>query len=219
MIEPRTIAPQHYERIHGVKQHFHGVLTYDRALVETDPGKFIQVLHGNTRVLPEMRRVHEKTKDIAMILSAKAFAPGHRLRHEVVRWLANSPFRDRVDLYGAGVGNPIERKDLVLADYRYAIEIENGSLDYYFTEKLIDCMMVGVIPIYWGCPSIGNFFDPGAIVPFATLTDLERALTEATVERWEAARPAIERNFTIAQNFVNVHQWMDKHVFSKIRRP
>ena len=28
-----------------------------------------------------------------------------------------------------------------------------------FTEVLLDCFRVGSIPIFWGCPNIGEYFD------------------------------------------------------------
>jgi hypothetical protein len=166
-----------------------------------------------------MRRVHEKRRNIAMFLSEKTLSPGHLLRHEVVSWLAGSPFRDRVDLYGAGVGRHVERKDLVLADYGFSIEIENTRMDHYFTEKLIDCFMLGTIPIYWGHPSVGKIFDLNGMLPFLGLGDLEQALAQATPARWNASLPAIQQNFRTAQDYADVHELMQKLVFSRISPP
>jgi hypothetical protein len=48
----------------------------------------------------------------------------------------------------------------------FSIIIENSKEDYMFTEKLIDCFLTGTIPIYYGCPSIGLFFNDKGILHF-----------------------------------------------------
>ena len=65
-------------------------------------------------------------------------------------------------------------------DYRFSIVIENCKRDYWFTEKLIDCLRTGTIPIYWGCPSIGDFFDIRGFILFDDINDLENILNNLT---------------------------------------
>lgn len=43
--------------------------------------------------------------------------------------------------------------------FQFAIIIENSKQQNYFTEKIIDCLLSKTIPIYWGCPNIGDYFD------------------------------------------------------------
>ena len=48
-------------------------------------------------------------------------------------------------------------KQLVMSNYRFAICFENISYPGYVTEKIIDCFVAGVIPVYLGAPDIADF--------------------------------------------------------------
>lgn len=71
-----------------------------------------------------------------------------------------------LDLYGKGwppsMASPIpdgEKID-VLRRYRFGLCIENTAMPGYVTEKIIDCLIAGVIPIYAGAPDIEQFVPP-----------------------------------------------------------
>jgi len=93
---------------------------------------------------------------------------GHKHRqtiHKKQKLLSFYPiifFRSSVQLphlldYG---NNPLlqDKKDL-FESFQFAIIIENSKQQHYFTEKLIDCLLMKTIPIYWGCPNISDYFD------------------------------------------------------------
>ena len=109
-------------------------------------------------------------------------------------------------VYGRGY-NPIESKFEALAPYRYSIIVESGRFDYYFTEKLIDCLSVGTIPIYWGCPSIWEFFSLSGIVPFLTIDDL-LLLDSLTCEYYKTRTIAIKRNLELAKQYRICEDWI-----------
>jgi hypothetical protein len=72
--------------------------------------------------------------------------------------------------------------------------MENCKKDYYFTEKLIDCFRTKTIPIYWGCPSIGTFFDVNGILTFNTVEELKSILLNLTNEYYYSKIKSIEFN-------------------------
>ena len=98
-----------------------------------------------------MIKIHEKTKLASMIYSWKNWSPGHKIRHQVADLVQG------LDLYGSGPNNPINFKEEGLKDYYFSITIENSKSKNYFTEKILDCFACGTIPIYWGCPNIGDY--------------------------------------------------------------
>ncbi len=51
-----------------------------------------------------------------------------------------------------------------LKSYRFTICFENRSHPRYMTEKLPNALMVGSIPIYWGCPLAGEYFNPARFI-------------------------------------------------------
>ena len=69
------------------------------------------------------------------------------------------------DLYGKGwfgFANPVVAKDCrdklaTIRGYKFALCFENGSYPGYVTEKMIDCFVAGVIPVYRGAPDIEDF--------------------------------------------------------------
>jgi len=51
-----------------------------------------------------------------------------------------------------------------ISNYKFMICFENVSRPNYFTEKLINAYYNGTIPIYWGCPNIGDYINLDSIL-------------------------------------------------------
>jgi hypothetical protein len=84
-------------------------------------------------------------------------------------------------------------------------------MDYYFTEKIIDCFMTGTIPIYYGCPSIENFFDINGIIVFDTVDELENILYNLTEKDYNEKYESIKNNFEKAKEFLISEDWIYKN--------
>ncbi len=58
------------------------------------------------------------------------------------------------------IGKPLlpgtDQKLNFIKDYRFVISFENASHSGYTTEKIIEPLMAGCIPIYWGDPDVGQ---------------------------------------------------------------
>lgn len=139
-----------------------------------------------------------KTAIVCQILSDKVFMPGHRLRHEIAYefGFGTRPV-PRVNPYGSGTHHgrmTYEERAAVLAHHEFAVVVENSRARNFFTEKLLDCFAVGTIPIYWGCPNIGDFFDARGILQFQTIHELTSILADLGYDRHlEGARVNLER--------------------------
>ena len=84
--------------------------------------------------------------------------------------------------------NPLRCDDKhdVLSKYKFAICFENMSSPGYVTEKIIDCIAGGVIPIYLGAPDISFFVPDDLFIDlrgFKNYEDLFTYLNEMTAER------------------------------------
>lgn len=69
----------------------------------------------------------------------------------------------RVDSGGSvfnNIGRRVMNKFAFFADYKFVIAFENASYPGYTTEKIVDVMLAGAVPIYWGDPLIEKDFDP-----------------------------------------------------------
>ena len=101
--------------------------------------------------------------------------------------------RNDVDIYGRGI-HDIEFKTTGLNKYCFSIAMENYRSDYYFTEKLIDCILTETIPIYWGCPSIGELFDKRGILSFSNIDELNSILDKINCNLYDHMKPYVIAN-------------------------
>ena len=77
-----------------------------------------------------------------------------------------------VDSYGRFLNNrppPIpdlgsETKRKVIADYPFCLALENSIAPDYVTEKLFDCFLAGVVPVYLGAPNVADFAPEGSYI-------------------------------------------------------
>lgn len=98
-----------------------------------------------------------------------------------------------------------------LFNSQFHIAIESTSTINYFTEKLIDALITKTVPIYWGCPNIGEFFDMRGIISINNTDVLKEGATTAmkivevlntiTTETYEQMLPFIEENYDRAKEF------------------
>lgn len=154
IIEPMSINPQAYDYARAYCNKFAYILSHDKEFNRIVPNA-IYYPFGGCWIKPEDRYVYKKTKLISIIASAKRDAPGHKLRHEVIEAFAG---KYNIDVFGRGY-TPVEDKLIALKEYAYSIVIENEKSPGWFTEKLIDCLVTGTIPIYWGAPDIKDYFN------------------------------------------------------------
>ena len=52
----------------------------------------------------------------------------------------------------------------IYSDYAFVIAFENVQEDGYFTEKIVNPMLAGSVPIYWGWDGVRGIFDDRSIV-------------------------------------------------------
>ena len=140
LIEPRKLKPILYDYVEKNHKLFKKIFTHDKDLLHLKNAHLIP--YGGCWIKEEDCKIFPKTKNISIIASEKRQLDGHRLRHEVIKI-----FRNSIDVYGRGY-EQIDKKITGLKDYRFHIVIENCKNDYWFTEKLVDCLVTGTIPIY-----------------------------------------------------------------------
>ncbi len=153
MIEPACINPESYRYIRQNYSDFVYVLSHDKDFLKQIPNGLYYPF-GGCWIEEKDRQVYPKSKFMSIIASGKKEAPGHRLRHEVIENFAK---KYNIDVFGRGY-KPIDSKLEALKDYYYTIVIENESSKGWFTEKLIDALQCGCIPLYWGAPDINEYF-------------------------------------------------------------
>jgi hypothetical protein len=193
LLESPEITPFAYDFIKNNYHKFDKVFTFEKDLLQISD-KFILIPYGGCWINIEDRLIHDKSKNVSIILSAKKTTEGHQLRHEI---LTRFP-----SIHSFGFNNPIDNKIMALKDYRFSIVVENCKRDFYFSEKLIDCFMSGTIPIYWGCPSIGNFFDTDGIITFNRIDELTNIVNNLSETLYSDRMNIIIKNYELAKQFL-----------------
>lgn len=61
-------------------------------------------------------------------------------------------------------GGPVPDKAAFLRRFRFDLAFENSASPGYVTEKLIEPLQAGCIPIYWGAPDVARDFNPRRMV-------------------------------------------------------
>lgn len=102
-------------------------------------------------------------------------------RVDIIHWFEKNASAD-FDLYGQGwdisdfpsYRGPVHDKLGTLADYRFAICFENANhYPGYITEKILDCFRAGVVPVYLGCPNIGQWIPEDCFIDQRNFSDNE----------------------------------------------
>ena len=127
-------------------------MTHDAELLSSG-SPFTLTIRGGSWVPLDQWGMPSKSKNVSMILSEKTQLAGHQLRHAIAD--AGLP----IDLYGPEFTPIGHDKRIAYQDYRYAVVVEACQEKNFFSEHLIDAIAYGCLPIYWGCPNIGEWFD------------------------------------------------------------
>jgi hypothetical protein len=129
----------------------------------------------------------------------------YRFRREVAEYLVS---RGDVDCFGRGL-RPIEGKREALATYRFSVAMENAASDDYFSEKLVDCLLMETVPVYFGWPGAARELDAQGLLSFSTIEELQSTLAQLSPELYERMRPhALANKQRVVEKRWHNHQGM-----------
>jgi len=194
LVEPRAIIPGTYYYVEENYDKFKYIFTFDSKLLKLPNAKLL--LYGQiTAEFPN----DPKTKNISMVASDKDACEGHIQRRRVAETLSKE-----IDTYGKFNGGSYCSDEDYLKGYRFNVAMENFSDGYYFTEKICNCLASRTVPIYWGCPHIGEFFNMNGIIGCESpqeVIETVRRINQNPVEEYEKRKDAIEDNFNRVQKY------------------
>ena len=205
LLEPPSLQNWPYQMAKDYRNEYDAIMTYDKRLFGLGDNRFKFAPHGGSWIDWDLWGMHEKTKDVCMIVSDKKDSEGHKLRHEIAK-----KFSDVIDIYGPSF-QMFDRKWDVLRHYRYCVVVESVKMDFYFSEKLIDATSVGCIPIYWGCPEIIQFFDTRGIISFQEIRQMGEALGLASAVNYRNQKSVLISNIEKAKQYRMPEDWMFEH--------
>ena len=200
LVEPRSIIPGTYAWMQENYQKFRYVFTFDSELLKLPNAKLL--IYGQiTAESPD----DPKTKNISMVASNKDFCSGHINRQNVARALM-----DKIDTYGKFKGDAYCDDKDYLSGYRFNVAMENFSDGHYFTEKICNCFASKIVPIYWGCPNIGEYFDMDGIIYCRTPNEVIARVNDVFMDpeyEYNKRKDAIEHNLQLVQKYRRYANW------------
>ena len=201
VLEPEAIHGKHMRLLRLSHRRFHRVLTSNEALLAAIPNGVLFPL-GWTWVPDWAERRHVKSRMCSLIASGKRDLEGHLLRHSMAEWVGNDGLD--VDVMGKGY-QPFEHKHEGLSPYRFSIVIENVRERNYFTEKLIDAVLCQTVPIYWGCPNLGDFMDTSGMILCETEDQMRAAVRDLSEARYGALLPGLLKGIEGAAEYAGAY--------------
>ena len=150
--------------------------------------------------------LHENKRfEISFLCSNHARSlEGYDKRKEI--WSRRSEFENPT-LFYSSTRHPISPNILPEDDKKYLfnsqfhITIESSTIPNYFSEKLIDALITKTVPIYWGCPNIGDFFDARGMIIVDSETDVVEVCNNITSETYEEMKPFVDENYKRAREY------------------
>lgn len=149
---------------------------------------------------------HNKKFEIAHLCGKLLKTYGQSLRHELLTRKNEIKIPTKFfDVYGDryNVDDARKGKEFIFGNSMFGVVIENTSHRGYFTEKIIDCFLMKTIPIYWGCPNVGDFFNEKGIIKFDNVDDFIYISNILTPEFYESRKEIIEENYQLALQNIN----------------
>jgi len=211
LLESRDVNPLTHAEIGKYINNFDFIITHDKEILEKYPDKTKKSIYGGCWIDEENYEVYNKCKNVSLIYSHKKALEGHRLRHSV----ADKKLED-LDLFGNGSDHPIEKKEEALVDYHFSLVIENVKRENYFTEKIVDCFATGTIPIYYGCPNIGDYFDVRGIIQIETEKQILDILPKLNEDFYSVRLPAVRSNFEKFKEYAITEDWLYHNILKYI---
>jgi hypothetical protein len=215
IFEPEDIIPQIYQWIKINYHLFDYILTYDDTLIQIS-NKFVYC--PNTAghwISDDDIKIYNKNKLVSIFASNKNFMVGHQMRHLIIE-----NYKSHIDgIFGRGSYGYLDNKIDGLKDYAFHIVVENVSRNFFFSEKIIDALIVGAVPIYYGCPSIHNFFRKDGILQFNNIKEFEDILkNHMNMDYYNTLlrNGIIQENWNLAMNYLYPEDNMYKLLFSKL---
>lgn len=153
----------------------------------------------------------KKEFEVSFLVGGKSLTIGHNLRHVIwnnqekislnKNFFNSSHFPYRTTKDSKILGN----NKLPLFKSQFHICVENSKENNYFSEKLIDCFYTKTIPIYWGCPNIGEWFNTDSIIIVNSVEEIINFCNTVDEDFYIQKIKSINENYENCKKFLKYH--------------
>jgi hypothetical protein len=215
--EPEVIIPQREFLLKNAYK-YHSIVTFDDQVLRRCPNAHKYVF-GGCWIHPDDREkvdISTKTFSVSMLVGTKNMGEGHLYRSVIYtrqKEIDSIPYTFYRSIRTGKIpeitNNPLfiwDSKYELFRTYQFSIVIENSKQMNYFTEKIIDCFITKTVPIYWGCPNIGEYFitEGMIILDVPTFEEFVSKISTLTPDTYLKMLPMIEQNYQRALQYTHV---------------
>ena len=188
---------------------FSAILTWDNKVISNCEQAAL-LPFGHTWMTPHFwNKSYNKKFQVSHLAGALNKTYGHSLRHELlarkneinVDKIFHHTYGNRHDIENARAG-----KVEIFGNSQYGVAIENTSHRGYFTEKILDLLLLKTIPVYWGCSNIEKYFNTAGIIRVENVDDIIYQVNDLNPQLYNSMSDVIEENFQTALKYVDYEQ-------------
>ena len=201
--------PSTYQMFDYIITHNQNILdSYKNAVLFT----FLSVWATNKEYEP-------KEFNISTIVGKKTWTKHHVMRQEL--WYSQDKIHNSkffISSFGGPESiknNPVLKNgkdDAFLSQFHIAIE--NEFTRHWFSEKILDCFISKTVPIYCGCPNIGEYFNEKGILKFSNIKECVKICNEITEKTYNEMLPYIEENYVKALNYLDWQKRVSDFIYT-----
>lgn len=163
------------------------IITWNKDLVDNKYvfQNYFYVWEYSGTVFPEyIENTGFENKKLLCSISSNKYSNGsdelYSARREVIDWFEHN-HSDDFDFYGYGWNSgkyknykgEVDNKDEIYGKYKFAIAFENmKNVSGYVTEKIIDCLKFGIVPVYYGTSDITDYIPQDCFIDYAQFDDM-----------------------------------------------
>jgi len=152
----------------------------------------------------------EKNFSVSTVVGSKRMAHGHVFRHNL--WERQMEIVVPKSFFRSSRGQQVPNLDnnptlcdskSALFDSMFHIVIENVIKKNWFTEKIIDTFQSKVVPIYFGCPNIGDWFDTDGMIIVNSVDEIISYCNKLTPELYNEKLGKLDKNFELSKYYTD----------------
>jgi hypothetical protein len=205
---------------------FNGILTWNEEIVSSYPNTVLFTCNyqQDSKKYYETFENTEKIFKISFLSGIKTITEGHNLRNQIYllkdkitipkEWYHTLEDFDPINNVRPGYGNyskdlshipehltsspQVFGKRICFNNTMFHVCVENVKHNNWYTEKIGEAFCTKTLPIYWGCPNIGEYYDERGIITFNTKEELLYIVNNLTPSDYYDRKEYIDYNYQIA---------------------
>lgn len=212
---------------------FTGILTWNEEILASCPNTVLFTCNyqQDSKEYYDTFKDKEKKFEVSFLSGIKTITDGHKFRNQIYtlkdkvsipkKWFHTLEDFDKTNNVRPGYGDyskdlshipeyltsspQVFGKRICFDDSMFHVCVENVKHNNWYTEKIGEAFCTKTVPIYWGCPNIGEYYDKRGIITFNTKEELLDIINNLTFEKYYEMKLYVDYNYEIAllDSFIN----------------